>query len=111
MEAKKTGVTLIAEERKRQMDVHGYDSKHDSQYQDGSIADMAAIYACSHRNTEIDGRLTIRSAIWGAMPTYPFDWVRSDRDWFTDQPDRITELVKAGALIAAEIDRLQNQQP
>ena len=32
-----------------------------------------------------------------------------DLEWFKPSPyDRIRELVKAGALIAAEIDRLQN---
>jgi hypothetical protein len=34
-----------------------------------------------------------------------------DPSWWKPSPDPIRNLVKAGALIAAEIDRLQRRQP
>jgi hypothetical protein len=34
-----------------------------------------------------------------------------DQDWWKPSPDPIRNLVKAGALIAAEIDRLQRLAP
>lgn len=102
---KKTGVEIIAEERATHPQ-RGFDIEHDAQHTDGAIADMAAIYACTHRETELRD-LTIRQMIWGNAPTWPYEETRN-ADWFTPQPDRIKELAKAGALIAAEIDRLQN---
>jgi hypothetical protein len=36
----------------------------------------------------------------------PIDWPWQPQDW-KPGPDRIRELVKAGALVAAEIDRLR----
>jgi len=37
----------------------------------------------------------------------PFNWPWEDRFWKPTPNDRVRELVKAGALIAAEIDRVQ----
>lgn len=101
-----TGIELIAKERKTH-NKRGYNKNHDSMHSDGSLADTAAIYACTHRGDSINGDATLRQLIWGSLPSFPYQ-DREEYDWCTTQPDRVTELVKAGALIAAEIDRLQS---
>lgn len=92
----KTGIELIAEERERQISSEGWTHEHDDEHTDGEIADAAACYAMTEAVRElVDDRETIRDMVW------PASWV------FKPSPDnRVRELVKAGALIAAEIDRL-----
>lgn len=86
----KTGIELIAEERQRQVEVEGWTPEHDAEHTDDELAKVAAVYAAP-------GRLRSRVRIW------PEDW-----DFKPTPNDRIRELQKAGALIAAEIDRLLN---
>jgi len=101
----KSGVQLIAEERNTHVS-RGYNNSHDDTHTTGELADMAAIYACTHREDEVRD-LTLRQFIWGTHPSHIYEHAnRSELDWLTEQPDRVTELVKAGALIAAEVDRL-----
>ena len=92
----KTGVELIAEERKRQIEVEGWTLEHDKMHQIDQLALVACCYAMPER---------IRSWFnW--LPIWPIEW--SIKQWWKPTPDdRVRELVKAGALIAAEIDRLQ----
>lgn len=94
----KTGVELIAEERKRQIEKEGWTPEHDVQHHTGDLAHAAAAYASAelYRSTTSEG--------YDNMPhIWPFE-----RKWWKPTPDdRIRELQKAGALIAAEIDRLQ----
>lgn len=92
----KTGIERIAEERKRQIEVEGWDTKHDSTgNSDGQLAKAAACYALGELEDD-PFSMTIRY--------WPWAW-----GWWKPTPeDRIRELEKAGALIAAEIDRLQN---
>jgi hypothetical protein len=86
------GLTLIAQERTRQMAREGYSAQHDAQHVGDELALAAAVYA-----VPASVRVTA-----GMMRLWPFDW------YFRPEPeDRVRELVKAGALIAAEIDRLQ----
>lgn len=93
----KSGIELITEERKRQIEVEGWTAEHDSiGNNDEQLASAAACYACPqvHRGNELYGLLSF------------FPW---DRKWWKPTPnDRVRELSKAGALIAAEIDRLNN---
>lgn len=44
----------------------------------------------------------------GGMVKLPMDWPWAD-DWWNPSDDPVRNLVKAGALIAAEIDRIQRQ--
>lgn len=93
----KTGIELIAEERNRQIEVEGYDQDHDSEHSAGELAMAAMCYAMD--------------PVWRPANMAPmgWPWVGYDKlDGFKPTPDdRIRELVKAGALIAAEIDRIQ----
>lgn len=75
---------MIARERYRQIDQEKYNTRHDDQLTNGQLARAAAAYALSS------------PACW------PFHILH-----FKPSPgNRIKDLVKAGALIAAEIDRL-----
>lgn len=93
-----TGIELISAERKRQVEVEGWTARHDSGHVNDELALAAACYALPKhvRNRNIMDR-PLLSYLW----PFSFDW------WKPKQRNRIKELVKAGALIAAEIDRLQ----
>jgi hypothetical protein len=100
-----TGVELIAAERQRQIDQEGWTPEHDDQHRAGELGQAAACYADPGRETRprwvegISGRMA-RAAI-------PLRWPWEYGSWKPTPDDRLRELVKAGALIAAEIDRLQ----
>lgn len=94
------GVQLIAKERQRQIDVEGYDSSHDDTHERDELSLAAACYAIPQDSRNIfagqRGHSNVLSQLW------PFE-----RWSFKPSPeDRIKELTKAGALIAADIDRL-----
>jgi hypothetical protein len=91
-----TGVELITAERQRQKDVEGWTPEHDDQHQWGQLAKAAACYAVHHTDAEV---------VEGGEPAWPWadEWDKRDNNDITRQ------LVKAGALIAAEIDRIQRQ--
>ena len=102
----KNGIELIKDERKRQIEKEGWTPEHDAQHCNSELAEAAACY-CIKGDTVVSwftskvqahAKITLeRSLIW--------PW---DRKWWKPTPDdRVRELVKAGALIAAEIDRLQ----
>lgn len=93
----KTGIELIAEERKRQIEVEGWTPEHDSNHNCGQLSDAAICYA-------MRGYWKKRLSTWFAV-IWPFgiEWYKPSEN------DRVRDLVKAGALIAAEIDRLQNK--
>lgn len=93
----KTGIEYIAEERKRQIDEEGYTALHDKEENElCQLAFAAAAYACPVKTNK--AKSFKRTHLW------PWD----SRAWKPSN-DRIRELSKAGALIAAEIDRLLNQ--
>lgn len=94
-----TGAELIAAERKRQIYVEGYTSEHDDAHRDGSIARAAACYASTAA-----AQVTTAQLLPDCFVHKDWPWQRND---FSASKDPIRNLVKAGALIAAEIDRLQ----
>jgi len=88
----KTGIELIAKERERQIAEEGWTKEHDALHVNDELALAAVCYATPPYKDH-------RGSYW------PWSF-----DWFKPSPyNRIRELVKAGALIAAEIDRLQNK--
>lgn len=104
----KTGVELISEERQRQINVEGYTEQHDSNHKTSEFVYAAIAYIESAKvgincaeigngNTN-KNEIMIRKTEMGRY--YPFGWN------FKPSTD-IRDLVKAGALIAAAIDRLQ----
>jgi hypothetical protein len=97
------GVTEeIAAERQRQIDAEGWTPEHDDEHPHGELARAAACYASVTALPENDHR---------HGPFYPPpEWPWSN-DWWKpgfkrDYADRRRNLVKAGALIVAEIERL-----
>jgi hypothetical protein len=90
------GVSLIAAERSRQIESEGYSLEHDDQHTHGELAIQAAALAIdgtdaciTHPDYEEDESVDP----WGLVTKHHGQWER--------------ELVIAGALIAAEIDRQQ----
>lgn len=94
-----SGADLIAAERRRQISAEGWTAEHDSQHTDGELADAAGSYA--HW-----AALSIRFGVDAMRQRPPYSWPW-DSSWFKPTTP-IRDLVKAGALIAAEIDRLQS---
>lgn len=93
------GVALIAAERQRHMAVEGWTPEHDDEHAHNELATAAACYAAPELcGYEDDCGTKPRKAILGHWP-WGVQWWKPG--------DRIRELVKAGALIAAEIDRLK----
>jgi len=89
----KSGIELIAEERQRQIAVEGWTPEHDDTHVKGELASAAVAYVkISQRGIVIDWTL----------------WPWSYNRWKPSK-DPIRNFVKAGALIAAEIDRLQRK--
>ncbi len=87
------GVALIAAERQRQKDVEGWTSEHDDKESaPGSLPMAAAAYAL--RETHVGEHILWP---WGMNWWKPGEGIAG----------RIRDHVKAGALLAAEIDRLQ----
>lgn len=91
------GVALIAAERERQISAEGWTPEHDDEHDDGEMAVAAVCYA--HFASLSD----IRRNSPGTTARVLEDWPWDERWW--KPGDRVRELVKAGALIAAEIDR------
>ena len=84
----KTGIEIIAAERARQTEAEGWSAAHDDEHTDGSLAVAAACYATQENQGLYERGKKLRELILEHWP-----W---ERRWW-----------KAGALIAAEIDRLQ----
>lgn len=94
------GAGLIAAERARQRSAEGYDDAHDDAHTTGEIASAAACYAIPL------GFMVERGTFGSSIGEPPLGWPWEPAAWKPSADDRIRELVKAGALIAAEIDRL-----
>jgi len=90
------GAELIATERQRQVDEEGWTAEHDDQHSRGELAKAGAVYAMPSNGS------------WKAA-NWPFEPDSINHDWNTAE-GRIRELVRAGALIAAEIDRLRRRE-
>lgn len=102
----KRGIELIAEERQRQIDVEGYSEQHDSQHKASTLIYAAIAYVesakvgvnCAEMGNTNEHEIMMRKAEMEIH--YPLGWA------FKPSTD-VRDLVKAGALIAAAIDRIQ----
>lgn len=106
-----TGVDLIADERARQMSAEGWSPEHDDGHDGGELAMAAACYAAPDR-LYVEER---HANSVGFIDPWPWDETDDKRprngnmlvhNWTASPQARIRQLAKAGALIAAEIDRL-----
>ena len=96
------GAFEIAMERKRQIYYEGFTADFDDKWTDGDLAKAAGCYA--FHNTNID-EMTMSELLSYEWP-FDDDWWKPANEFNFDIKQRKHELAKAGALIAAEIDRL-----
>lgn len=99
-----TGIELIAEERQRQKDAEGYTRQHDSEHINCELAYVASYYAAPENiyvKEETENNIYF-SECW------PRNWDKKYNK--KNKHNRIRQLVIAGALIAAEIDRIQDME-
>lgn len=96
-----SGAFQIAAERIRQINEEGWTPEHD----DGHDLAQMAIAGLSYASVAASQVRLRDGCITGTLPTY-WPW---SQDWWKPSPDPIRNLVKSGALIAAEIDRLQRK--
>ena len=90
-----TGIERIAAERKRQIEEDGFTAEHDDNWVNGELTKAAISYLYPGNET---------------LPKWKrIFWPWQERWWKPSPDNRIRDLEKAGALIAAEIDRLQRQ--
>lgn len=92
----KTGAELILEERQRHLDQEGWTAHHDDCHPSGLLAMAGASYTLDAIGEPV------------AYEFWPFG-----EAWWKPTADggegTVKQLVKAGALIAAEIDKLQRR--
>jgi hypothetical protein len=93
--AELTGAELIAAERQRQQEEEGWTPEHDAEHTYAQLRRAAVCYA--------------NYAGHWRRPGVPDGWPWHER-WWKPSTDPVRDLTKAGALIAAEIDRLAAQQ-
>lgn len=93
------GAELITQERKRQIEEEGWSAAHDDSHYKGEMATAAFCYLAFDVLAGIGwiNKVAVVKRLW------PWDW-----GWWKPK-DQLSNLVRAGALIAAEIDRLQRK--
>jgi hypothetical protein len=90
------GARLIAEERDRQIAEEGFSEEHDAQHAERQLAGAARAYLYSYH-----------TGYKFTPGSWPKGW---DQKLWKVTGDKKRLLVKAGALVAAELDRLLNAQ-
>ena len=95
-----TGAQLIADERRRQIDQEGWTAEHDKQHESMDLAAAGVCYALQ----------AIQPVDYADPdnPETPDGWPWAECWW--KPKDELKDLVRAGALLAAAIDRLQEEQ-
>ena len=96
-----TGVELIREERLRQITEEGWTAEHDDTHDKGEMVQAAVCYAYA----ECLQALGLKPENATNRQRWPWAFI-----WWKPSLDPVRNLVKAGALIAAEIDRLQRKK-
>lgn len=84
---KKTGAELIFQERKEQLEKHGWSLQNDSEYNNEELL-KAALFCIDQKRFE-----------------WPRNWAETFRTKIIGK-SRVDQLKIAGAFIAAEIDRI-----
>lgn len=99
-----SGARAIYEERERQKHSEGWTPEHDAQHTDNSLAMAAVAYAAPEPVYVLDA--DSEDMRFHFLDVWPDSW---DIAWDKrGQIDRRRSLVIAGALIAAEIDRIDH---
>jgi len=97
-DTRKKALDVVAEvytERMRQVEKEGWTPEHDDQHVKGELARAAACYACP------------AFRVSGRPDSLPMGWPWSGEWW--KSTTRRRDLIKAAALIIAEIERLDRE--
>ena len=121
----KTGIELIADERKRQIESEGYTQEHDLFHDVSEFLDAAVSYITpNHKRPTLDVTTTLsyqpsyaviydhvgsNGKVYKLRILPPSMWPWGEQYWKPSPKDRVRELVKAAALIAVAIDVLQQK--
>jgi len=92
MNKTQSGIDLISAERNRQMQIEGWTYEHDDLHQLGEMIQAAAAY-----------EVQTLTGCFDAQPPPMWPW---EKECWKPAKNPVRNLTKAGALIAAEIDRL-----
>lgn len=108
----KDGAQMIAEERRRQVEKEGWSEEHDDDHCDASLLAAAIAYAGNVYGAHPCGGGVVIKRKYENGVSYEDPWPESwSEEWDKRKKKRnpIRKLVIAGALIAAEIDRLARE--
>jgi len=104
----------VVAERQRQIDFEGWTADHDDEHGNREMAQAASDYVSHYvgRSWLADPDSDLRKAFGGSLDQYraeeaPEDWPWDERWWKPKDPRR--DLVRAAALIIAEIERLDRK--
>lgn len=108
-----TGIERITKERTRQIQREGWTPEHDDEHVDGELAIVAACYAtaaCCQHIYVLDRDAENHELRF--VDPWPDSWALhwDKRSFRAGRTGRIRMLEKAGALIAAEIDRILREE-
>lgn len=104
-----SGIELIAAERERQITAEGWTPDHDDKHDCFEITDAAMCYL------SVAGPVSAGAKI-GDIKPYNLDFTTGEPQWpweeesWKPSQNPIHNLVKAGALIVAEIERIQRRE-
>ena len=95
----------IAAERKRQIEQEGWTTTHDDEHEEGVLARAGACYALL--STQIGREAIYTHGKWQDILDLYWPW---SREWWKPK-DRRRDLIRAAALIVAEIERMDRLSP
>lgn len=99
---KDCGLGLIVDERLRQIREEGFSPEHDDAHVNGEISAAAKCYVGWARQQAVYPNVNFKA--WEMPHEWPWE-----PEWWKPSDDPIKNLKRAGALIAAEIDRLKRK--
>lgn len=104
MEGLTKATNSVLAERQRQIDAEGWTPEHDDSHVNGELAGAASAYAMlAAAQAQMGGKMP--AALDKPPPFFMWDHA------FWKPKDQRTNLVRAGALILAEIERLDRITP
>jgi hypothetical protein len=90
----------VAEERDRQIQIEGWDAKHDDKHTNGAMASAAAAYALSATRQGNGCDISVTPIV-----PWPLSW---SAKWWKPKSQR-RDLIRAAALLVAEIERIDRK--
>lgn len=95
----KSGAQLIMEEQKRIIEVEGFTAENDKKYHNQELVRASICYL----------RRPFYAPHIQSGKNAPTDFPFKEGMWKPNNQNRIEELIKAGALLACEIDKLRTE--